>query len=154
MCKRLRILLCMLLVWSGVAYSDPLLDEMVQVANVVFSGNGTEDMVEWERFTMQIMPEVEPVDIAALFRPESTVAQEQRNQAKFLFLKSQGIATLERGGKTMTEFLQSRGFTMSLYDHHYNPALMFTKDNEPSRRFDFVRRDGKLKLAKVTLEKP
>ena len=149
----LKRLLCLLLL-VGVAWGEPLLDEMTQFADVVFSGNGTVEMVEWEDFTFQLTPDMEPLDIAALFRPDSKIAPEQREQAKFLFLKSQALANLERGGKTMTKFLESKGFTVSIYDHDYNPALMYSKAGEPARRFDFVRRDGKLKLARVSLQQP
>ena len=141
-----------LLLLTRLVFCDPLQDEMTQLADQVFSGNGTAEMVEWEKFTMQLSPEMEPIDIAALFRPDSQANDEQREQAKFLFLKSQGLATLERGGKTMTQFLESKGFTVAIYDHDYNPALMYTKSGEPSRRFDFVRRDGHLKLARVSLQ--
>jgi hypothetical protein len=138
--------------FSRLVWADPVLDEMTQLADVVFSGNGTAEMVEWENFTMQLTPDMEPIDIARLFRPESNMNAEQLQGAKMVFLKSQALANLERGGKTMTQFLESRGFTVSIYDHEFNPALMYAKSGEPSRRFDFVRRDGQLKLARVSLQ--
>lgn len=135
------------------AWADPLADEMRGLSDVIFSGNGTVEMVEWENFTFQVTPDIEPVDIAALFR-DNKVPQEQREMAETLFLKAQVVANLERGGKTMTQFLESKGFTMSIYEHEFNPALMYSKVGEPNRRFDFVRREGKLKLARVSLQQP
>jgi len=132
--------------------ADPVTDEMKQLADVVFSGNGSVEMVEWENFTMQLTPDTDPIDIGALVRADSQVPEEQRQQAKLLFLKSQALANLERGGKTMTQFLESRGFTLAILDHEYSPALMYSKSGEPARRFDFVRREGKLKLSKVSLQ--
>ncbi|MFN8609624.1 MAG: hypothetical protein U0931_18945 [Vulcanimicrobiota bacterium] len=135
------------------AWADPLADEMRGLADVIFSGNGSVDMVEWDNFTFQITPDIDPVDIAALFRDHNVTA-EQRVTAESLFLKAQVVANLERGGKTMTQFLESKGFTLSIYEHDYNPALMYSKVGEPNRRFDFVRREGKLKLARVSLQQP
>ena len=149
MWKRLLILALA----TACAWADPAADEMRGLSDVIFSGNGTIDMVEWENFTFQITPDTEPVDIAALFR-DHKASQEQRELAESLFLKAQVVANLERGGKTMTQFLESKGFTMIINDHTYNPALMYSKAGEPNRRFDFVRREGKLKLAKVSLQQP
>lgn len=146
-----KSLFCLVLL-SRLVFCDPVLDEMVGLADVVFSGNGTVEMVEWENFTMQLTPDMEPIDLAKLFQPESNMNEEQRQGAKLLFLKSQALANLERGGKTMTQFLESKGFTVSIYDHQFNPALMYSKSGEPSRRFDFVRREGQLKLARVSLQ--
>lgn len=153
----MKVAVIALLCWFSLVttlWAQSGLQEMVQLANVIFAGQGKEEMVEWENFTMQLMPEMDPVDIAALFREGSPVGEEQREQAKTLFLQSQGLAALERGGKSLTDFLQSKGFTMSYYEHRYNPALMFEKPGEASRRFDFVRRGGQLKLARVSLQKP
>lgn len=143
----------MLVLAAQCAWADPLADEMRGLSDVIFSGNGTTEMVEWEDFTFQISPDIDPVDIAAMFR-DNKVGPEQREMAESLFLKAQMVANLERGGKTMTQFLESKGFTMIVYDHTYNPALMYSKAGEPNRRFDFVRREGKLKLARVSLQQP
>ena len=143
----------MLALAARCAWADPLADEMRGLSDVIFSGNGSVEMVEWENFTFQITPDIDPVDIAALFR-DHKVSPEQRELAESLFLKAPMVANLERGGKTMTQFLESKGFTMSIYDHDFNPALMYSKDGEPHRRFDFVRREGKLKLARVSLQQP
>lgn len=149
MWKRWLLWLLML----GWGWADPLADEMRSLSDVIFSGNGTIEMVEWENFSFQLTSDTEAVDIAALFR-DHNVTPEQRVTAESLFLKAQVVANLERGGKTMTQFLESRGFTLSIYDHDYNPALMYSKIGEPNRRFDFVRRDGKLKLSRVSLQQP
>ena len=146
-----RILILALL--ARCAWAEPLADEMKSLADVIFSGNGTVDMVEWEDFTFQITPDMDPVDIAVLFR-DNKVSSDQRTTAETLFLKAQVVANLERGGKTMTQFLESKGFTLSTYDHDFNPALMYTKTGEPARRFEFVRHDGKLRLARVSLAQP
>lgn len=149
--KKIALTLASLALMTGLVAADPLQDEMLQLADVVFSGNGTVDMVEWEDFTFQVMPDVDPVDIASLLKTPG-MTDEQRVAAEQLFLRGQALANLERGGKTMTGFLMGKGFTVATNDHYYSPALMFTKSGEPSRRFDFLRREGKLKLAKVTLQ--
>lgn len=149
MWKRLLILALV----ARCAWADPLADEMRGLSDVIFSGNGAVEMVEWEDFTFQVTPDIDPVDIAAMFR-DNKVGPDQRQLAESLFLKAQVVANLERGGKTMTQFLESKGFTMSVYEHDFNPALMYSKVGEPNRRFDFVRRDGKLKLARVSLQQP
>ena len=152
----MRWLFCLFLfvVTACPAYCD-VRAEMVQVSDSVFSGNGTPDLIAWENFTMQLTPEMDPVDIASLFKPESKASNEQRQAAQMVFLKSQGAAALlERGGKTVTQFLMGKGFTMSMSEHEFNPALFFFKPGEPTRRFDFVRQGGKLKLARVSLTKP
>ena len=146
-----RLLLLALLVRC--VWADPLADEMRGLSDVIFSGNGTIEMIEWENFTFQITPDTQPVDIAALFR-DNKVSQDQRELAESLFLKAQMVANLERGGKTMTQFLESKGFTLSIYEHDFNPALMYSTIGEPNRRFDFVRHDGRLKLARVSLQQP
>jgi hypothetical protein len=149
MWKRLLVLALL----ARCVWADPLADEMRGLSDVIFSGNGTTDMIEWENFTFQITPDTQPVDIAAMFR-DNKVSPDQRELAESLFLKAQMVANLERGGKTMTQFLESKGFTLSTYEHDFNPALMYSKVGEPNRRFDFVRREGKLKLARVSLQQP
>ena len=146
----MRILLLMLLL-TQLLWADPAADELVQLANQIFSGQGTAEQVEWEEFTFQIMPEVEPIDIASLFKPGTMVGKDQQEQAKMLFLKSQVVGTLERGGKPMTGFLESKALTMSYNDHRYSPVLMFEKPGEPRRRFEFIRRGEQLKLRRVIL---
>lgn len=143
----MRKSLLSLLLLTRLVWGDPLQDEMTNLANLIFSGNGTVDLIEWEDFSFQLTPEMDPVDL-------TKVPPDQRENAKFLFMKSQGIATLERNGKTMTGFLESRGFTVAIRDHYYNPVLYYAKEGEPSRRFDFVRKDGKLKLCRVSLQPP
>lgn len=148
-------LLLLLLCWLPATGRADIRDEMISVADQVFSGNGTPDMVEWETFTFQLMPEVEPLDIASMFRPDSQVHDQQREAAQQLFLKSQGLAQMaERGGKTVTRYLLDKGFTLAIHEHSNSPALIFFNGKEPTRRFDFLRRDGVLKLARVTLRHP
>lgn len=147
-------LVCLLLVPLRVGAQD-LETEMIQVADQVFSGNGTPEMVEWETFTFQLMPDVAPVDLGAMWQPGSIVGEDQRKTAQQMFLKGQGLAQMvERGGKTVTQFLFAKNMTLAIHEHGNSPALIFFNGKDPTRRFDFVRRDGVLRLARVTIQHP
>lgn len=144
----------LLLFTLGTAHAD-LQSDMVRVADSVFSGNGAVEQVEWSNFTFQILQNVDPIDIGSIYKSNTSLGPEQKLQAQQLFLKSQGLAAaFERQGKTVTTFLVDKGFTMAMHDHENSPALIFFKDNEPTRRFEFLRVDGQLKLARVILLKP
>lgn len=135
--------------------AEDLESEMIQVADMVFSGNGTPEMIEWQDFTFQLMPDVDPVDIGAMWRPGSVVGEDQRKAAQQVFLKGQGLAQMmERGGKTVTQFLLGKNMTLAIHEHSNSPALIFFNGVDATRRFDFVRRDGVLRLARVSLRHP
>lgn len=128
--------------------------EMLDLTDRVFSGNGQLEQVEWSNFTFQVFQDSDPVDIGQMYQTTS-LTPDQRDQAALLFLKSQGLAqAIERQGKTITDFFQSKGFTMAIKDHEFTPALILFKDRESTRRFEFIRQDGHLKLARVILLRP
>jgi hypothetical protein len=152
----MRKMLCLilLLMTLGCAHAD-LQSDMISVADSVFSGDGSVDQVEWSNFTFQILQNVDPIDIGSIYKSSNNLTPEQKLQAQQLFLKSQGLAaTFERQGKSVTNFLSEKGFSMAIHDHENSPALIFFKDNEPTRRFEFLRVNGQLKLARVILLKP
>lgn len=137
------------------AFAD-LQSDMVTVADAVFSGNGTPDQIDWSRFSFQLTPESQPVDVAAMVR---NVDAGMQANGETLFLKSQGaVQALERKGKTVSQYLQEdKGLTLATYDNENTPALLFIsqKTGEPTRRFDFHRSDDdRLQLVRVTLRPP